>query len=282
MKLLTLNTHSLAEVNYIQKLKYFTDAIKNELPFIAALQEVNQTSGGAAVSKDELINYTPADSSIVIGEDNHVYNAVKLLADSGVEYCWTWLPIKLGYSKYDEGIALMSLSPIIETDFFTVSGSDSYNNWKTRKLLGIRTEAVPDEWFYSVQYGWWDDKEEPFEQQWQRTIKNLKGKNNVWLMGDFNNPSQNRGEGYDMITASGWYDSFILAEKRDKGITAGKNIDGWKNKSCNTEGMRIDYIMCNKRRTVNYSEVIFNNVNYPIVSDHSGVIIDYGKGRDKV
>lgn len=279
MKLLTLNTHSLVEDNYVRKLRDFTEAVKKEAPEIIALQEVNQTACGAVTSKDRLKNYVPSDKSAVIREDNHAYNIVKNLRDRGMEYFWTWLPVKLGYNKYDEGLALLSLSPVLETDFFTVSGTDDYKNWKTRKLLGIRTENLPDEWFYSVQYGWWGDKEEPFEKQWERTLSKLKNKRNVWLMGDFNSPAQTRGEGYDLIAQSGWYDSFVIAEKKDCGITVSRAIDGWSGIAESTEGMRIDQIWCSKKRTVKYSEVLYNNVNYPTVSDHSGVMIYYDERR---
>ena len=66
MKLLTLNTHSLVEDNYVRKLRDFTEAVKKEAPEIIALQEVNQTVCGAVTSKDRLKNYVPSDKSAVI------------------------------------------------------------------------------------------------------------------------------------------------------------------------------------------------------------------------
>lgn len=62
------------------------------------------------------------------------------------------LLMKCGYDKFDKGIAVMSRSPIIETQTVLVSGVDDYADWITRKLLGIRIEADPDEWFFSVHY----------------------------------------------------------------------------------------------------------------------------------
>ena len=38
-------------------------------------------------------------------------------------------------------------------------------------------------------------------------------------------------------------------------------------------GMRLDHIWCSKNRKVLSSEVIFNGTNYPIVSDHFGVMV---------
>ena len=47
MKLLTLNTHSLQEEDYEQKLEWFIEGILQEKPDIIALQEVNQTAAEA-------------------------------------------------------------------------------------------------------------------------------------------------------------------------------------------------------------------------------------------
>jgi len=274
MKILTLNTHSLVEDNYSQKLMDFVNAIAKEQPEIIALQEVNQTSSEAAVT-GEISGYVPCGDFTVRG-DNHVYNAAKRLEKIGTRYYWTWLPMKRGYDKYDEGIAVMSRSPIIETQTVLVSGVDDYADWKTRKLLGIRTEAVPDEWFFSVHYGWWNDPDEPFQSQWQRTVKYMEQYETVWLMGDFNSPAEVRKEGYDLANSSRFYDSYELAEKKDNGITVGKIIDGWRDKlSENADGMRIDHIRCSKKVIVTSSEVLFNGINYPVVSDHYGVMINY-------
>lgn len=279
MKLMTLNTHSLVENNYQQKLVEFTDAVANELPDIIALQEVNQTAGEEAVEQRALTGYFSCCGNAVIRKDNHVFNVAKHLYDRGIVYYWTWLPIKLGYNRYDEGIALMSLSPISETKVITVSANDDYHSWKTRRILGIKTAVAPNEWFFSVHYGWWSDAEEPFQEEWKRTITGVPKAEKIWLMGDFNNPEQIRGEGYDMISDSGWYDSYAFAEKKDSGITVAEVIDGWKAKISSTDGMRIDQIWCSKNTDILSSEVVFNGKHYPVVSDHYGVMVKYERSK---
>ena len=274
MKLLTLNTHSLVEENYSEKLNCFVSAIAEEQPDIIALQEVNQTIAETAVS-GQLIGYTPCAENVIIRSDNHVFRAAEMLRGQGADYYWTWLPLKKGYDKYDEGIALMSRSKILETEVVRVSAIDDYNNWKTRKLIGIRTENAPDEWFFSVHYGWWNDLDEAFQGQWQNTSAHMKNHGRVWLMGDFNSPAEVRGEGYDMIKSDGWYDSYTLAETKDSGITVGKVIDGWKDKISGTDGMRIDQIWCSEKVEITSSKVIFNGKNKAVVSDHYGVIVNY-------
>ncbi len=280
IKLLTLNTHSLVEENYIEKLMEFVEAIGRELPDIIALQEVNQTCSTDVVPNKKAIGYFPCRENITLKKDNHVWQIVKLLREKGVNYYWTWLPLKKGYDQYDEGIALMSLSPIKKTDVLPVSDVDDYKNWKTRKILGISIEGFPNEWFYSVHYGWWGDEEEPFEKQWKKTDAYLSKENRIWLLGDFNNPAQIRNQGYDRIKSSGWQDTYLLAKKKDDGITVGTIIDGWKDKIKNTSGMRIDQIWCNQRVKIKSSEVIFNGVRYEIVSDHYGVIVEMERRKE--
>lgn len=265
------------EENYQHKLKDFVLAITTQKPQIIALQEVNQTTYKVEIPQKMFNGYYPCSENITIREDNHIFNTVKLLREKGIYYYWTWLPIKCGYNKYDEGIGLMSISPIVETKTIIVSTIDDYNNWKTRKILGIRTESAPNEWFFSVHYGWWNDKEEPFQEQWKRTLSSLPKAEKLWLMGDFNNSAQVRNEGYDLIESYGWRDSYNIAKVRDNGITVGQVIDGWRGKTTSTDGMRIDFIWCNKNTNISSSEVIFNGKNFPVVSDHYGVMIDYEK-----
>ena len=150
----------------------------------------------------------------------------------------------------------------------------------TRKVLGIKTGIVPA-WHFSIHMGWWDDKEEPFSEQWDCFYKHLSQlglqKDRCYIMGDFNSPSNIPREGYEYIKKFGWYDTWQLAKEKDSGITVGKVIDGWKeriNSDEVEEGMRIDYIWCNEDVKVKYSKVICNGKNYPIVSDHYGIMIE--------
>lgn len=268
--MLTLNTHSLIEQNYEEKLVYFVNAIVKYEPDIIALQEVNQTSDESSLSDKFLTGYTQCQSAVPLKKDNHAYRVVKLLLEKNINYYWTWLPIKNGYDKYDEGLAILSKKEILETDTVLVSCINDYNNWKTRKILGIYSG---DEWFYSVHLGWWDDKSDPFSDQWTRLSKRLTGKENVWLMGDFNNCAEIKNEGYDLIKKSGWQDTFEIAREKDDGITVGTVIDGWKDKITDTNGMRIDFIWTNSENIIERTNVIFNGKNEPVISDHYGVMI---------
>lgn len=271
MKLLTLNTHSLAEENYKRKLSEFISAVAHELPDVIALQEVNQRQGAVPVSKKRLEGYTSCEASAVIREGNHALSVVEGLRTLGASYHWTWLPIKNGYGKFDEGVAVLTRAPIEETDVFDISETQDYNNWKTRRLLGAR---IGDALFYSVHFGWWDDPDEPFGAQWVRVNRHVSGRGQVFLMGDFNSPAETRGEGYDLVMSDGWMDTYTLAERKDRGITVSGRIAGWTHRDLPATGARVDHIFCHVPCRVNSSQVIFNGDNRPVVSDHFGVMVE--------
>ncbi|MEW4414540.1 endonuclease/exonuclease/phosphatase family protein [Clostridium sp. AN503] len=286
MKILTLNSHSLEEADYEEKLKAFVEGICREKPDVIALQEVNQTRTARGVDAGllEVSGYIPCESGAdctetVIREDNHGYRVAGMLEERGLSYSWTCVSAKLGYGKYDEGLALLCRFPVLDSRQCFITGSHDYQNWKTRKILGIlaETERGP-EWFYSVHMGWWKDDDEPFEKQWSRISSLLKtdGEKPIWLMGDFNSPSNISGEGYDMIRWSGWLDTYELAVQKDDGITVDHSIDGWKDKR-KEPGMRIDYIWTSEKMPVKSSRVIFNGKDHPVVSDHFGVLAECGE-----
>ena len=275
MKILTLNTHSLVENDYENKLLEFVNAIEYEKPDIIALQEVNQSAEASLYPSVLLERYTRCkDCDVVIHEDNHAARLAQLLSERGIKYYWTWIPVKLGYGKYDEGLALFSREKILETEQFPTSRIRDYRNWKSRKVLGIYTSHNGGSWFYCVHMGWWNDEEEPFKNQWdsiEHKVENKTG--HIWVMGDFNSPAQVKDEGYDYIKSKGWVDSFVTALEKDCGNTVEKVIDGWRDKEAPVSGMRIDMIWSRVPEPVKSSKVIFNGENYPVVSDHYGVFV---------
>lgn len=316
MKLLTLNTHSLAEQDYESKLYAFAQGVLKERPDVIALQEVNQSqaappadphlltacgyipcggSGGGeesepsrADNRSQFPGPSPMagssqdtepspDAMPVLRTDNHAFRLGQILAESGFSCQWTWTAAKTGYGRYDEGLAVFSRLPILDTQQFYITGTRDYSNWKTRNILGVRISAESGtEYVYSVHMGWWDDPEEPFKDQWQRICQGLThtGTAPVWLMGDFNSPAHVKGEGRDLILHSGWLDSYDMAARKDDGITVSHAIDGWKERG-GTPGMRIDYIWTNHPKPVISTRTIFNGAHYPVVSDHFGIIIEY-------
>ena len=275
MKLLTLNAHSLQ--GEASALETFVQGLLEERPDLVALQEVNQTRTAPPIDAQGRAGYlsTPGHG-IPLRRDNYAAGAARLLHAAGIPCSWTWLAVKRGYERYDEGLALLSLSaPLVQTRALLASARDDYADWRTRKILGARLEGHPD-WFYSVHLGWWEDAD-PFAHQWSRLesgVAEQRAQGPVWLLGDFNAPAHIRGQGYDRIAASGWQDTYQLAETRDGGGTVQGPIDGWRDACASPEMMRMDYIWCSAAPRVRRSQVLFNGKNRPKVSDHFGVLAE--------
>jgi len=277
MKLLTLNTHSLMEPDYTKKLEVFAAFLLRERPEIIALQEVNQPVD-APPAKD-LCGMVPADEGIPLKEGNYALSLARRLRDAGAPASWAYLPVKLGYGRFDEGLAVICMEGrIADVDACTVSRTDDYSNWRTRRVLGVRTDVRPD-WFYSVHMGWWQDEEEPFAQQWAALDGHLAHREGrIWLLGDFNAPAELRGQGYDLIAASGWQDVYRLAKLRDGNCTVRGAIDGWHAQDA-PEGMRIDHIWCSESAAIARCSVVLDGRHAPVVSDHFGLMAEERQDR---
>lgn len=281
MKLLTLNTHSLQGEDPRRNLERFVQAALEFRPDVIALQEVNQLRTAAPMDAAGRQGYVLARGNIPLRRGNYAGEAARLLRAAGVSCCWTWLPAKLGYGKFDEGLALLSLSgTIAETDALLLSARDDYTDWRTRKALGIRLEGMPD-WFYSVHLGWWGD-EDPFRDQWARLeagAAEKRARGPVWLLGDFNAPAHIKGQSRDLIASSGWRDTYEAAAEKDSGVTVEGAIDGWRDKADSEapDGMRIDYIWCSEAQSVKRSRVVLNGT--AAVSDHFGVLAETEETR---
>lgn len=279
MKIMTLNTHSLIEQDYPQKLQHFVHGVLTEMPDVIALQEVNQSITAPIAEGVLLTGYVPAQDTVPVRVDNHAANVARLLRTAGIAVSWTYLPIKVGYGRYDEGLALLTLNRrITRVDSCLISRTDDYHDWRTRKALAIQAEGLKD-WFCTVHMGWWQDEQEPFLAQWKALNAFMTARLRhapVWMMGDFNAPAEVRGESYDRIADAGWYDTFLHARERDSGVTVPGAIDGWHEppEGLATGPMRLDLIWCSTPVGIAVSRVIFNGENQPVVSDHFGVMVE--------
>ena len=279
MKLLTLNTHSLHGDDWKQKLEWFVEGVLEEKPDIIALQEVNQTMTAQEAENMLTEGQTVVSNLVQVKQDNFAAQAAHRLQKMGMECFWAWLPVKAGYDKYDEGVAMLSVGrKIRKTAVFPVSKTWNYQNWRTRAVLGVQVEGCSD-WFYTVHTGWWQDDEEPFLEQWERLmaqIENPSPETTVWLMGDFNAPDIFSDQSYAHICKSGWQDTHITAKEKGNDFTAVGGIDGWKDNLPDegVKGLRLDYIWCKPEQEILSSDIVFNGKRGQIISDHFGVIIE--------
>ena len=283
MKLLTLNTHSLQEENAQQKLEWFVEGILKEKPDIVAVQEVSQTASAPRAEDFLREGQYRIAAQIPLRQDNYVAQVAFRLRQAGIDCHWVWLPIKRGYEKYDEGIAILSLGrKITKAEMHPVSKSEDYDNWRTRAVLGVQVEGYSD-WFYSIYLGWWEDAEDPFLEQWKKLSDRLEAQRrqgSVWLMGDFNAPDIFLDQSYTRIRADGWMDTHQAAEQKGKDFTVSGVIDGWQDKlpDRGISGLRLDYIWCSQEKRILSSRILFDGEKEPVVSDHFGVLIETEEG----
>ncbi|RAS75420.1 endonuclease/exonuclease/phosphatase family protein [Priestia endophytica] len=257
MKLLTLNCHSWQEDNQLDKLALLAKKISNEEYDVIALQEVSQHKDSAFIYEN-------------VREDNYAFLLKKELERiKKKHYEFIWDLSHIGYSVFEEGVALLTRHPVKEWFSFFISKSEDQNFWKTRKVVGARISYNGENVaFYSCHLGWWDDEEEPFQSQVDTLLANVKREKVFYLMGDFNNDASIKGEGYDYLLSQGLYDLYNQAEEKDHGITVEGKIDGW---SQNTQNLRLDLILSNVSIQPRCSKTVFNGTEQPSVSDHFGV-----------
>lgn len=268
MKFLTLNTHSWMEDDSLTKLEDLCSAISRHLFDVIALQEVNQLMSAPTVHQALLVDFSSTNNEYPVREDNFAFLLQKKLQEKGINYYWTWEPSHIGYNSYDEGLAILSLKPIQETRSFFASKNTAYDDYKSRKVIGIKTA---DQWSFNMHLGWWQDGHDPFSDQWEKCTALFNTlEEPIFLLGDFNNPAHIKNEGYELVTKN-WFDTYYLAEQKDNGFTVAEAIDGWAE---NKSGLRIDYIFSSQPVKTVSSRVIFNDINEPIVSDHFGVVVE--------
>ncbi len=277
MKILSLNSHSLVENNWDEKMEYIAQKIHLEGYDVIALQEVNQTVEEKLVDVQELeeCRYVEADETTKVRKDNFAYKLVSCLQELGEVYHWTFAISHIGYGIYEEGLALLSREPILDTQSLVVSKETNRISPETRRQVGIticyQEQKIA---FYSVHFGWWKKGEERFSNQWDQFCRQicLNESGIIYVMGDFNNPAGVREEGYDYIMKDRiWKDTWDLNQYHDSCVTTQGFIDGWKKEK---HGKRIDFILKNMPLEKGKFNIVFNGINGFVVSDHFGVEVE--------
>ncbi|MCR1952947.1 MULTISPECIES: endonuclease/exonuclease/phosphatase family protein [unclassified Clostridium] len=258
MKLLTLNCHSWMEESQLEKIKYLAEVIKEKQYDVIALQEVSQSIEESIVSG-------------IIKEDNFVYLLNKELEKLGeFKYRYLWDFSHIGYDIYEEGLSILTRHEVEDVESFYITKSSEKTFYKSRKIIkctiSIDNKKVN---FFSCHLGWWNDEAEHFKYQADNLIEKINGLS--FIMGDFNNDARIRNQGYDYLLSKGLIDTYGIALEKDNGITVEGEIAGWEGKK---ENKRLDIIFANKNVNVKRSNVIFNNENKRVISDHYGVEVE--------
>lgn len=266
MKIISLNTHSWLEKNPLEKLKQTADFILKQDADIITLQEVNQTMTAEIAVLDTY--FSELETKTAVKADNYALLLIDYLREKGANYYWSWTCSHIGYDVYDEGSAILSKYPF-RAEELLVSPMDDVTDYHTRKLLMAHFEAELT--VFSCHFSWWSDKQsEGFYYEWQQLLERVTSiKHQVALFGDFNAPAHLKNEGYDLVQEH-FIDVFELAEDKKGSYTVDENIDGWQD---NTEKLRIDFGFILQEEKIKSYEVVFNELNGPIVSDHFGIMV---------
>ena len=279
LKLLTLNAHSLHgnERERDKKMRGLCELLSAERPDIISLQEVNQLCDAPLMDTDHTEGYYRAAACVCpipLKRGNFATDLAWNMAERGIPYHFTFLPMKRGYGRFDEGLAVFSKSPIRCACGFYISRAEDYDDHNTRMAL-LAEIKDRDIMICNLHTSRYDYGADPFDDQWKRLTSRLPKARRLFLMGDLNCPAEARGEGYDRACEGGFFDAYRVADQRVGGIeTAEEGIDGWTDKK---GGGRIDYIFSSFYPTADkiiYSRVL-DGERGARVSDHFGVMVNY-------
>lgn len=231
MTILTLNLHCYAEEHIQRNQQRIVEAIINHKIDIVCFQEACK-------------------------QDGHGYvNEIKrLLLQKGYDYEVVFAASNIAFETYDEGVAILSRLPIVNSSVTNISTTNDYYDWKTR--IAIHADIMVSDQIIritSVHIGWTDDKE-VFESQFDTLYQHINKDVTHMICGDFN-----------------------IHDKSKEYLYVTKHlIDLWELKNHEnawTHGnSRIDYIMSNKRLPVTHQQLLFHEDDKK-VSDHHGVLM---------
>ena len=270
---LTVNLHTYQEKRQNEKFNLITDVIgKMDIDFIA-FQECAQ-------------NKSSTITEGIIREDNMALilsNSIKNKYAIDYNFIWAWA--HYGWTVWEEGVAILSKYPLIESEDKYISTGTSVYNITSRKVI-YGSYQIPDIGIiniFSAHLHWrTSETDEEQNNQIKRTKSMAREKEPIagsayvgtFICGDFNgNPTSSSpwSEGYNTMMLDNEYaDSFLEAypdanSKPAKSIynTVGGDFPG-----------RIDYIFMNNNSSFKVvdSQIIFTPDIVGKISDHYGVL----------
>lgn len=252
------------------------DGINQMNPDVVCFQEVGEWPGG---------NTQDPESILFGASDSNMVHQILQRLDEHYFYTMDWS--HYGFGVWLEGSAILSKHPFVATGSRFISNPDNghYEFWKSRNVPMARIDlpGMGSASVFSVHTGWWDDEEEPFQDQyskllaWARDIASPR--ETTLLCGDFNVPAGSKMQEF-MTKGTGYSDQYALANP-DGGLdaTISGAIDGWENSA---NGHRIDYILMNNDSPLGVEEarIIFTEETFGVVSDHAGVYARFARRTD--
>jgi maltose 6'-phosphate phosphatase len=268
---LTLNLHTYQESNQEDKFNKIVNVIgEMDIDFIA-FQECAQHRNSAVVNDN-------------IREDNMaLIIANKLKEKYGFEYNLVWDWAHYGWNEWEEGIAVLSKYPLIDTDQKYITSNTSPTDIRTRKAIYGSYQTPDGKINVFSTHNHWRTSENDQEHNWQfRYLKFMvEDKEETFpdaasfVCGDFNvTPTSGHpwSEGYFIMMEDDDYtDTFLEIYPNANDLPPNRiysTIPG-------VSDGRIDYIFMrnNPRMRVMDAQIIFTPEIVGLVSDHFGLII---------
>lgn len=245
----------------------------NELdPDIICFQEVGEWSGGV---QDDL-------ESLEFGstDTNMVHQILSRLGDRQYYYTMDWS--HYGWEVWMEGSAILSKYPLSFTESRFISNPDHgrHDFWKSRNVPAAKVDLprVGEATIFSVHTGWWNDPDEPFQEQYRRLLRwaaeVADPPSTTVLCGDFNIPAGSPMY-HSMMEGTGYLDQYVLANPAGMlDATIGGGADGWEK---SVTGQRIDYILMNDDSPLDVTQArrVFTGKYLGRVSDHVGIYAEF-------
>ena len=252
------------------------DGINQLDPDVICFQEVGEWSGGNTQDPDS-IRFGSSESNMV--------RQILQRLDEHYFYTLDWS--HYGFDVWLEGSAILSKHPFTDTGSRFISNPDNgrYKFWKSRNvpLARIDLPGIGSANVFSVHAGWWDDEEEPFQDQYRKLLawagEIASPRETTILCGDFNVPADSKMQEF-MTKGTGYSDQYALANPDGSlDATIRGAIDGWESSD---SGQRVDYILMNDDSplAVEEARIIFTEDRYGIVSDHAGVYARFSRRID--
>ena len=275
--ILTINLHTYQETQQNEKFNLLTDVIgKMDIDFIA-FQECAQHKQ-ATITEG------------IIREDNMALIIANRLQEKyKVEYNFVWHWAHYGWTVWEEGVAVLSKYPLLDSeDRYISSGTSTYNITSRKVIYGSYQIPEGKINIFSAHTHW---RTSESDEEQNNQINNIKSmvdqKESInpdgvsFVCGDFNsNPTSDYpwSEGYNTMMYNNVYEDSFLEIYPDANNKPAQNI-------YNTIGGdfpgRIDYIFMknNIYFKVEDSQIIFTNDVVGKISDHYGVLtkITYNK-----
>jgi maltose 6'-phosphate phosphatase len=267
---MTINLHTYQEDRQNEKLNMIADVIGKMNVDFACFQECAQ------------YKYAPIAEGIIRANNMAliISNSIQEKYQADYHFVWNWS--HYGWTIWEEGVAVLSRYPIIESEDRYISANTSTGSITSRKVIYAACQA-PGGLFniFSAHTHWRTSATDEEQNNQVNNIKDMVTEKDSlatdavsFVCGDFNgNPTSDYpwSEGYNTMMRKGDYTDSFLEIYPDANQQPALNI-------YNTIGGdlpgRIDYIFLEKntRFRVVDSQIIFTPDVVGLVSDHFGVL----------